>query len=251
MAILSEIVNFCNERTRAAQVKDFPGALNGLQCSNNGEVSRIGAAVDAGLLPFQAAIEAGIDLLIVHHGMFWNGSKRFVDAEYQKLKTLIDGNLALYSCHLPLDAHEEIGNSALLADAIGVKRFGGFLPYEGVDIGFVGEWENSREELRKRLESEFQGQMAAMEFGSASPQKICVVTGSGVSAVDQVRAAGADTLITGELKQHFYNIAQEENLNLYACGHYATETYGVKALAQEAAEKFSLDWQFIKTDCPL
>jgi len=251
MAKLSDLVKFCDERSRRREVKDFSGALNGLQIENNGEVAKIGAAVDAGLRPFQAAVDAGIDLLIVHHGMFWNGSRRYVGSEYEKLKTLIEGNLAVYSCHLPLDAHEEIGNSALLAKAVGISRSGSFLPYEGVDIGFVGDWSESRQELRTRLESEFQGQMAAMEFGSASPKKICVVTGSGVSAVDQIKSSGADTLITGELKQHYYNIAQEEGLNLYACGHYATETYGVKALAQEAAANFGIEYEFIKTDCPL
>ena len=251
MANLSDIVEFCNERTRVSQVKDFSGALNGLQFSNNGRVSKIGAAVDAGLLPFQTAIATGIDLLIVHHGMFWNGARRFVASEYEKIKTLIEGNLAVYSCHLPLDAHEEIGNSALLAKAIGIKHSGSFLAYEGVDIGFVGDWNESRTELKNRLESEFQGQITVMEFGSKSPSKICVVTGSGASAVEQIKSVGADTLITGELKQHYYNIAQEEGLNLYACGHYATETYGVKALAQEASDKFGLNWEFIKTDCPL
>ena len=90
-----------------------------------------------------------------------------------------------------------------------------------------------------------------MEFGSKSPEKICVVTGSGATVVDYVKSTGADTLITGELKQHLYNQAQEEGLNLYACGHYATETYGVKALASEAAKKFGVKWEFIRTDCPL
>ena len=90
-----------------------------------------------------------------------------------------------------------------------------------------------------------------MEFGSKTPEKVCVLTGSGASVIELVKSTGADTLITGELRQHHYNQAQELGLNLYACGHYATETFGVKALAAEAAEKFGVEWEFIPTDCPL
>ena len=118
MARLEDIVSFCDQRARTHQVADFREALNGLQFANNGRIAKIGAAVDAGLLPFQQAIDADIDFLIVHHGMFWNGAKRIVDSEYRKYKTLIEGNLAVYSCHLPLDAHTEIGNAACLARAI-------------------------------------------------------------------------------------------------------------------------------------
>lgn len=251
MADLDAIVSFCDERARTHEVSDFREALNGLQFANNGQVSKIGAAVDAGLRPFQQAIEAGIDFLIVHHGMFWNGSRRIEGREYEKYKALIDGNLAVYSCHLPLDAHTEIGNAACLARAIGAEQSGTFLPYEGTDLGLVCDWKSSRSKLRQSLVDTFGPRVAAMEFGSDQPSSICIVTGSGNSVVDHVKATGADTLITGELKQHFYTIAQEEGLNLYACGHYATETFGVDALAREAAHRFDLPYEFIETDCPL
>ncbi len=251
MARLEDIVSFCDQRARTHEVADFREALNGLQFSNNGEVAKIGAAVDSGLKPFEQAIDFGIDFLIVHHGMFWNGAKRVVDAEYRKYKALIDGNLAVYGCHLPLDAHPEIGNAACLARAIDAPQSGTFLPYEGTDIGLICDWSADRDALNAALTKTFGPKIACMEFGSANPAKICITTGSGNSVVDQVKATGADTLITGELKQHFFNIAQEEGLNLYACGHYATETFGVDALAREAAAHFNLPYEFIKTDCPL
>jgi len=251
MRSLDEIVSYCNERTRSREIADFPGALNGLQFSNNGQVSKIGAAVDAGLVPFKKAIDAGIDFLIVHHGMFWNAPKRIVGSEFEKIRTLVEGNLAVYSCHLPLDAHPEIGNSACLAKRIGAPASGSFLPHEGTDIGLVCDWGKSRDELKTALENEFYSRVASIEFGSSSPEKICVVTGSGNSVVDQITSTGSDTLITGELKQHFYNVAQEKELNLYTCGHYATETFGVDALAREASSKFNLPYEFISTDCPL
>lgn len=251
MATLDDIVSFCNQRAQTNEVADFREALNGLQFANNGQVTKIGAAVDAGLIPFQKAIDAGIDLLIVHHGMFWNGSKHIVGSEYKKYKTLIEGNLAVYSCHLPLDAHAEIGNAACLARAIDAPQSGTFLPYEGTDLGLICDWSKNRAKLNATLQSAFGSKIACMEFGSTKPTKICIVTGSGNSVVDHVKATGADTLITGELKQHFYTIAQEEDLNLYVCGHYATETFGVDMLAKEAAAQFDLPYKFIKTDCPL
>ncbi len=251
MTELTEIVKYCDERTRLKEIKDFPGAHNGLQFANNGKVSKIGAAVDAGLTPFEMAVEAKIDFLITHHGMYWNGVQPVVDVEYRKTKLLIDSNLAVYASHLPLDAHPEIGNNALLAKAIGIQASGSFANYEGVDIGFMGTWNEGRESLKKALMKQFGSGIASIEFGSNEPEKICICTGSGASVMDEVKRTGADTLITGELKQHSYNIAQEQGLNLYACGHYATETFGVQALAAECAEKFNLPWEFIQTNCPL
>ena len=251
MRPLDEIVAYCNNRTRCQEIADFPGALNGLQFSNDGQVTKIGAAVDAGLIPFKKAIDADIDLLVVHHGMFWNAPARIVGSEFEKIRSLVDGNLAVYSCHLPLDAHPEIGNSACLAKKIGSSISGSFLPYEGTDIGLVCSWTDSRDALRNSLEAAFPNGIASIEFGSTAPEKICVVTGSGNSVVDQMASTESDTLITGELKQHFYNVAQERKLNLYACGHYATETFGVDALAKEVSTKFDLPYEFISTDCPL
>ncbi len=251
MAQLDEIVAFCDSRARTHEVADFREALNGLQFGNNGTVTHIGAAVDSGLVPFQKAIDAGIDLLVVHHGMFWNGAKRIVGPEYAKYKTLVDGNLAVYACHLPLDAHLEIGNAACLARVIEAEQSGTFLPYEGTDLGLVCKWGRSRDSLKTALQDQFGPRVASIEYGSDAPEKICIVTGSGNSVVDQVKAAGADTLVTGELKQHFFTIAQEESLNLYVCGHYATETFGVDALAREASERFQLPYTFVETECPL
>ncbi|MBC2604743.1 Nif3-like dinuclear metal center hexameric protein [Pelagicoccus albus] len=251
MIQLSELVAYCDQRARTHEVKDFSGALNGLQFANDGMVTKIGAAVDAGLVPFQKAVDAKIDFLIVHHGMFWMGQKHYVGPEYEKMKTLVNGNLAVYSCHLPLDAHREIGNNAILAKKLGIEATGSFLPYEGTDIGLLGSWKSSRADLRAALKALFGQNFSCMEFGSKEPRKICVLTGSGASAVEHIKSTGADTFVTGELRQHHFNYAQENGLNIYACGHYATETFGVAALAAEAAKKFGLKWEFIKTECPL
>ena len=246
-----DIVNYCDQRTKISEIKDFPGSYNGLQLENSGEVLKIGAAVDAGLVPFQKAISTGIDFIITHHGLFWTPPIPLINSAYEKVKLCIDHNLAVYGSHLPLDCHPEIGNNAILAQKLQLEPLASFLPYEGVDIGLITKNTQSRKDLSNRLKSLFPKGINSMEFGTDTPSKIAILTGSGQSAVDKILDAGADTLITGELKQHHFNLAQELKLNLYACGHYATETFGVDALAQEVSAKFDLPYEFIETECPL
>lgn len=250
MANLAALVKFCDLRINRAQVADFAGAHNGLQFQNQGEVSRIGAAVDAGLIPFQLAVERGIDFLIVHHGMFWDPLVPITGPAYQKAMTLLQGNCAVYGAHLPLDLHPEIGNNVILARRLGLEPADTFLPYEGNDVGTLAAGPISRAELRERLKTTFPS-FRAVEFGGSQMERVAILTGSGQSAIPYLQAAGVDTLITGEVKQNAFNQAQELGLNLYLCGHYRTETFGVSALAAEASAKFDLPWEFIETGCPL
>ena len=120
--LLPELIAFCDQRTHQKEIKHFDGAYNGLQLENNGTVTKIAAAVDAGQLPFEAAILAGVDFIICHHGLYWNAPITLTGTSYMKIKTAIDGNLAVYGAHLPLDGHPEIGNNALLADLLGLKK---------------------------------------------------------------------------------------------------------------------------------
>ena len=251
MPSLTDLVDFCDLRTRRMEISDFPGAFNGLQLANDGSVSKIGASVDAGLEPFLGAVEADVDFLIVHHGLFWNPPIPLTGTSFQKIKLCLEGNLSLYGSHLPLDMHPEIGNNAILTKKLALEPEGTFLDYEGIDIGLLAKCSLARDELKERIATLFPMGFHAMEFGSEKPERIAILTGSGSSAVEKILDAGSDTLITGELKQHHYNLAQELNLNLYVCGHYATETYGVDALAREAARKFGIPYQFIETGCPL
>lgn len=250
MATLAEVVSFCQARLGLPGFPDFPPAANGLQVENDGTVTRVGAAVDAGLEPFRRAAAKGVDFLIVHHGLFWEPPRPIVGVTREKLDLLLRANLAVYSAHLPLDAHPEIGNNALLARRLRLEPVSTFHPYEGRDIGLIARAGLAREDLRRRLDSLFP-RVVALEFGSAAPERVAVVTGAGASVVEELRSEGVDTLITGELKEHIYNVAQELGLNLYACGHYATEVFGVCALAEEVARRFDLPWEFIATENPL
>lgn len=251
MAKLSDLVAYCDKRTRVSFFDDAPGARNGLQFANRGTVKKIGAAVDAGVIPFQRAVAAGIDFLIVHHGMFWDMPRPLTGPAYDRVATLVEGNCAVYSSHLPLDSHPQIGNNALLARQLGLTASRGFMPNRGGDIGRIAPARGlTRAALRAKLEKLYP-RVIAIEYGSPRPRDIAFCSGSGNSAVPALASAGVDTLVTGELREEWFNRAQEEKLNLYLCGHYATEVHAVKALAAELARKFRLPWEFVATENPL
>src|SRR4051794_26658458 len=233
---LEDLVAYCDRRTRRSAFKDAPGAFNGLQVANDGRITRIGAAVDAGAVPFQKADAAGVDFLIVHHGMYWDMPRALTGGVYDRVATLIKGNCALYSNHLPLDGHPEIGNNALLAKQLGLKPSRPFMLREGEAIGRIAPSKLKRAALRAKLESSY-ARVIAIEYGSSAPRAIAFCSGSGNSAIPELAAAGVDTLVTGELREEWFNIAQEQKLNLYLCGHYATEVHAVKALAAELSKK--------------
>jgi dinuclear metal center YbgI/SA1388 family protein len=250
MAKLKDLVAYCDKRTRPSAFKDSPGAFNGLQVANDGAATRIGAAVDAGVVPFRRAVAAGVDFLIVHHGMYWDMPRPLVGPAYARVASLVKGNCALYSSHLPLDAHPRIGNNALLARQLGLRARRGFIENEGGDIGCIAPWRLARAALRRRLASLY-ARVVAIEFGSARPTEVAFCSGSANGAMPAFMASGADTLVTGELGEQWYNVAQERGLNLYLCGHYATEVHAVRALAAELSERFGLPWEFIATENPL
>ncbi len=250
MVSLQSLVHACDERTRRAAFKDAPGAFNGLQVANEGQVTKIGAAVDAGLVPFERAVEAGVDFLIVHHGLYWDMPKPLVGTAYKRVATLVRGNCALYSNHLPLDAHPELGNNALLAKQVGLRPERSFLVRDGEAIGWIGSFGDERAVLRTKLQALYP-RVVAIECGAEKPSAVAFCSGSGNSAVPELTKEGVDTLVTGELREEWFTVAQEQRLNLYLCGHYATEVHAVCALAAEMAQKFNLPWEFIGTDNPL
>jgi dinuclear metal center YbgI/SA1388 family protein len=247
---LRSLVAYCDTRTRRAAFKDAPGAFNGLQLANDGRVTKIGAIVDSGLTPFRKAAAAGVDFLIAHHGMYWDMPRPITGPVYDRLATLMRANCALYSSHLPLDAHPELGNNALLARQLGLVPAAPFLVSDSEPLGWIAAHTATRAALRARLEKLYP-RLTAIEYGPSKPRAIAFCSGSGNSAIREMPAAGADTLVTGELREEHFNTAQELKLNLYLCGHYATEVHGVKALAAELSAKFSLPWKFIATENPL
>ncbi len=250
MISLNTVLTFLDERTKKQQIPDFPGAYNGLQFATQEPIRGIAATVDASLPALKSAVENGANLVIAHHGLFWNTPCPIVGPLFEKYRFLIENGCAVYSSHLPLDAHAEIGNNALIAKLLEMEIIGRFVPYENIHIGVHVRPLENRATLKSRLLQHFPS-MKAFEFGPEIPKHIGISSGSGASVMGSLQKEGIDTFITGELRQSHFAQAQEEGLNVYLCGHYATEVFGVQALAQEAAEKFNLPYTFIPSECPL
>jgi dinuclear metal center YbgI/SA1388 family protein len=249
VAALDAIVAYCQDRLGLPDFPDFPGALNGLQVANDGRVTRIGAAVDASIGALRQAAEKGADFVVVHHGLFWETPRPWTGRLREKLGLLVEKNIAVYSAHLPLDAHTDLGNNALLARKLGLDPLMTFHEFEGRDVGLVSSFNGSRPVLARKLESLFP-RVTRIEFGREQIRSVAIVTGGGGSSIDAL-PAGVDTLVTGELREHHYVVAEERGLNLYACGHYATEVFGVCALAEDVGRRFDLPWEFLATENPL
>ncbi len=242
---LDEIVTYLDGLLRKQEIKDLGNALNGLQVQNDGQVTRVAAAVDACEAVLQQAIEKGADLLIVHHGLFWSGLAPLTGVQCRKLKLALDHNLAVYSMHLPLDAHPKLGNNALLCRALGLKKLKPFFEEFGTELGWQVETRIPRDELAARLAKAVGGPVHLAPGGPAIARKIGVVTGGAGGEIFKVAKLGVDTFITGEGPHWSYTAAEELGLNLFYGGHYATETFGVKALGAELKRKFRLPWEFL------
>jgi dinuclear metal center YbgI/SA1388 family protein len=228
---------------------DYPTALNGLQVEGPAEIGTVGVAVDASLETIRKARAAGLDLLIVHHGLFWGGLQPLTGPAVLKIREVIEGGLAVYSSHLPLDAHPEVGNSAVLCRALGIEPEGRFGSYQGVQIGWRGSSSSSLEELEARAAEVLGGRVRMIGApGRRAAGNVAVVTGAGAGFLRAAAENGVDTLVTGEAPHHAYHEARELGVNLLLGGHYATETWGVRALAELLEAEFGLPWQFI--DCP-
>jgi dinuclear metal center YbgI/SA1388 family protein len=245
MTSLTALVSYADKLLKTADIGDYGGAANGLQVENSGQVVRIAAAVDASLATVKLAIEAKADLMIVHHGLFWSPSHPWTGKKYELVRLLIENNIAVYSSHLPLDAHPKLGNNALLCAALGLKRLRPFFPSHGQLIGLQTLTSVSRDELAIRLARATGSQPRVIAGGPKTCGRIGVVTGGAGGDLKTAAAEGVDTFITGEGPHWTYALAEELGLNVFYGGHYATETFGVKALSAHLAAKFRLPWSFL------
>jgi dinuclear metal center YbgI/SA1388 family protein len=244
-ASLAAIVSHCDRVLRTKEIGDYDGAVNGLQVENRGAVTRIAAAVDASLATVNLAISGQADLLIVHHGLFWSPSHPWTGRKYELLRRLIENGLAVYSSHLPLDLHPRLGNNARLCAALGLKKRRPFFSSHGQPIGFEVKDRITRAELAKRLQEATGTKPRVIPGGPASCRRIGVVSGGAGSELKLAADEGVDTFITGEGPHWTYALAEELGVNVLYGGHYATETFGVKALATELSKKFRVPWTFV------
>jgi len=224
---------------------DYPGALNGIQVEGPDQIRKVGAAVDASETVIRRAVEESVDLLLVHHGLFWDPERRITGRRFRKLSALLEGRVALYSSHLPLDAHPEVGNSALLLRALGLEPATGFGHWKGSVLGWQAACNVSRPELVEQVRGAVGGPVRLVDGGDNIVRRVAVVTGAGASFLSEAVESGVDTLITGEAPHHAFHDARELGVNLILAGHYLTETLGVQAVAARLEAEFGLPWVFL------
>ncbi len=244
---LADLTGYLNAYLRIREVPDEPNAVNGLQAENRSAmVSRIVAAVDASLATISAAAAELPTLLLVHHGLFWDGNLPLTDRRYRRVKALLDHDIALYSAHIPLDVHPEVGNNHVLARQLGLTDLAPFDSYRGIPLGVLGRLEPGvpRDSFVARIESLLGVQAKLIPGGREICDRVGVITGGAGSYIGTAHAAGLDTYVTGEGAHHTFFDAMELGVNLIYAGHYATETVGVKALAEHLSLAFGIPWEF-------
>lgn len=251
MTTLAEVVQYLDAELRTTEVPDHEAALNGLQLANAGNVTKVAAAVDYSANTVAAALREKADLLVVHHGMFWRRSNAFVGVAFERLRDAIGGGLAIYSSHIPLDLHPTLGNNVLLAKELALKPDSTFGQYRGVEIGVSGATDLSTESLAakaREFSAQFETTLVATPFPKGHRTKRwAIITGAGAdsSSLAEARARGVDTLIVGEGPHHSAVEAMESGIVVLYCGHYATETLGVRALATQLAARFHVSSVFV------
>lgn len=257
MATITEIASHLDELLHTAEIPDYPNALNGIQVETDAEITKVAAAVDARERTITSAIAAGANLLIVHHGMFWGGLQPLRGRNLRRVRSLITSDLALYSSHLPLDAHPELGNNVLLARELGLTPTSGFARYKTVDIGVAGESHVPTARLIERADT-----IARQHGGTARhttndtsriTRRWAICTGAGASreTLNEAAARGIDTLIVGEGPHWTAVDAEELGITVIYAGHYATETLGVRALAEYVSRKYDIPWTFVEAPTTL
>ena len=247
----NRVIGYLDDLLNIAHTPDYPGAVNGLQLDNNGTIRKVAAAVDFSSRAVALGLEEKADLLLVHHGMFWSGIQTITGSRFERMKSMIEGGMAVYSAHLPLDCHPTFGNNMLLSRELELEPNGPFAHFKTFPIGVRGKSDMPLARLVERV-----GKFSEANGGSALTTSFksntvvgqwAMCTGGGASAdtLQEAAATGIETLIVGEGPHWTAVEADDSGLVIIYAGHYATETVGVRALAQHVAERFNLEWTFI------
>jgi dinuclear metal center YbgI/SA1388 family protein len=252
MAQLTEVISYLDELLDITAFQDY--GPNGLQVPGGEEVSVVVTGVSAHRELFERAADHGAQLVLVHHGLFWDVHPRSLSVPMrERLRILLDNDIALAAYHLPLDAHPEVGNNALICAALGLERGEGFSERHGRSIGFVGRSPDGIpfDELRARCAAAFGQQPFVWETGPELVRSVGIVSGGAASSFGEAIALGLDAFLTGEPAEHVMAEAREGATHFIAAGHYATETFGVRGLGELVAERFGVEHRFVEAPNPI
>jgi dinuclear metal center YbgI/SA1388 family protein len=250
---LTEILREIDLLLEPARFEDY--GPNGLQVPGPAEVSTLATGVSAHAELFGLAADAGAELVIVHHGLFWGSGPGTIDAALKRrLQLLFHADIALAAYHLPLDAHPELGNNALLARQLGAEALEPFALHAGEPIGFIARLAGdglSIGELASRVGEATAREPLVFDAGPALVRRVGIVTGAGADYLAEAATLGADAFITGEAAERTMAVARESRVHFLAAGHYATETFGVRRLGEHLAERFGLRHTFLDVPNPV
>jgi dinuclear metal center YbgI/SA1388 family protein len=246
MAKLSAIVSYLDKELRIDKFED--SSNNGLQVGSSEEVKKVCCGVDASIPFFERAADSGADLLVCHHGMSWGDSLKYLTGmNYNRVRCLLQNDMALYACHLPLDAHPRYGNNALIFKKLGLVKRRGFGEHRGALIGYAGElpkpmrYDSFKKLVRKVAGNEIQ----TMDFGKKTIRSVAIVSGGAAGDIEGAALEGVDVYVSGEPNLAARNLAEEYGINGVFAGHYATETFGVRALGGILRKKFGVKAEFL------
>ena len=251
MTTLTDLAQYADGLLETASTPDFPNALNGVQLENRSPIRGIAGAVDFSTRAIQGAVANRANILVVHHGMFWSGLEPITGPSYKRIEMLMENDIAVYASHLPLDRHPTLGNNALLAKELGLQPSTAFAHFEDVFIGIGGECNVETAALAERAQKFAQmngGDMRTSLIAKGRKTKtwaMCTGMGASTDTLKEASTMGVDTLIVGEGPHWTAVHAEEHKLAIIYAGHYATETLGVRALAQHLGEKYNLPWHFV------
>jgi len=246
MATAQDVADFLNETLEIDAFED--DSHNGLQVDGPGRIKRVCCGVDASMEFFCAAHARGADFLVCHHGISWGESlKRITGMNYERIAYLVNHGMALYACHLPLDAHARYGNNAQIVSALKLRKRQPFGDYRGMVIGYEGELDKPMRyaTFKKRVAEVIGAEMRCMDFGPPTVKRVAVVSGGAADGVHEAGAKGVDVYITGEPRLEAYAVAQELGVHVIFAGHYATEVFGVKALMPLLRRQFGVTCDFV------
>jgi dinuclear metal center YbgI/SA1388 family protein len=251
--LLSEVIAELDRLLEPERFHDY--CPNGLQVPGRTEVAKIATGVSASAELFERAASERADLLVVHHGIFWGSRPAPIDAPMKhRLKLLFDADMSLAAYHLPLDAHSDVGNNALIARALGADALRPFAPHESEPIGFIADFPGEGLDagaLFTRVTELTAREPLVFDAGPERVRSVAIVSGAGADYLADAVAAGADAFLTGEPAERVMTQAHEAHIHFVAAGHYATETLGVKRLGEHLSDRFGVEHVFIDVPNPV
>ena len=237
-----------NELLRMDDYAAVDASWNGVQIAcGEKEISRVAVAVDAAAETAARAAEWDADVLLVHHGLFWGAAQRITGTHYRRVRTFLENDMALYAAHLPLDAHDELGNNARMARHLRLENLRPFGAYKGLTIGWAGELPRSMttEEVARALFGTTDDLLGVLPFGNARNRSVGIVSGGAPRDVAQAIDDGLDLFITGDASHTIYHNCLEAGINVMFGGHYRTETWGVQAVADYLQREVGIEAIFV------